>query len=348
MYNTNGIYITAGINNQLDGLLALIAPVSASNPTIMTASTLPSGKIGAAYSQALAATGGAPPYTTWALTSGSLPPGLSLSSTTGTISGTSAAIGVAFNFMVTVTDSSGATGVGSFQLTIQQPTVSATSARVGSFAHVVSGGGWKTTMTLINLSGSTVNAQVNLYTDNGNPIPFPMAFPEFSSSSFGSSCSLTLGPNSSVVIQTAAAGPAISVGWADVFATGPLTGFLTFDFGSSGPALEGSMTLDTRLSTSLLLPYDNSNGSQTAVAIASQSAAAQTITVTLFDQNGTQLVSSPVSLPAFGHTSFFVNSQFSQSANQLGLIQFQSSAGVTGIGLRFSPAGSFTSIPIIR
>jgi hypothetical protein len=159
---------------------------------------------------------------------------------------------------------------------------------------------------------------------------------------------VTLGPNSSVVIQSAAPGPVISVGWADVFATGPLTGFLTFDVGSSGPALEGTMTLDTRLSTSLLLPYDNSNGNQTAVAIANQSASAQTITVTLFDQNGNQLASSPVNLTAFGHTSFFVNSQVSQSANQIGLIQFQGSAGVTGIGLRFSPAGSFTSIPIIR
>jgi hypothetical protein len=108
------------------------------------------------------------------------------------------------------------------------------------------------------------------------------------------------------------------------------------------------MTLDTRLSTSLLVPYDNTAGSQTALAIANQSANAQTITVTLFDQNGNQLVSSPMNLPAFGHTSFFVNSQYSQSANQLGVVQFQGSAGVTGVGLRFTTAGSFTSIPIIR
>jgi uncharacterized protein (TIGR03118 family) len=347
-FNTNGVYITAGINNQLDGLLALITPVSASNPAITTASALPNGKIGSTYSQTLAATGGAPPYSAWAVTGGSLPPGLSLNSTAGTISGTPTGIGGTFNFMVTVTDSSGATGSSSLQLTIQQATLSAASSRVGSFAQVVSGGGWKTTMTLINLSATTVNAQVNFYADNGSPAAFPMTFPEFSSSSFGTSATLTLNPNSSIVIQSAASTPGISVGWADVFATGPLNGFLTFDVGSTGPALEGSMTLDTRLSTALLLPYDNTAGNQTALAIANQSASAQTITVTLFDQNGNQLVSSPMNLPAFGHTSFFVNSQYSQSANQLGVVQFQGSAGVTGVGLRFTSAGSFTSIPIIR
>jgi uncharacterized protein (TIGR03118 family) len=346
-YNTSGIYITAGINNQLDGLLALITPVSASNPAVTTPATLPNGKIGGPYLQALAATGGAPPYATWTVTSGSLPPGLSLDSTTGAVSGTPTTVGGTFYFTVSCTDSSGVKGSSSLQLTIQQSALSGTSARVGSFAQVVAGGGWKTAMTLINLSSVTVNAQVNLYANNGSAEPFAMAFPEFTSSSFGTSAPLTLGPNSSVVIQMPATTPAIAVGWADVVATGPLTGFLTFDLGS-GPALEGTMSFDARLSTSLLLPYDNTSGNQTALAIANQSASAQTITVTVFDQNGTQLTSSPMNLPAFGHTSFFVNTQFSQSANQLGLVQFQGSAGVTGVGLRFTAAGSFTSIPIIR
>ena len=52
--------------------------------------------------------------------------------------------------------------------------------------------------------------------------------------------------------------------------------------------------------------------------------------------------------PALGHASFFVNDRFSQSSNQLGIIQLQSSGGVTGVGQRFSPSGSFTSVPIVR
>lgn len=55
-------------------------------PTIVTASPLPAGAVGAAYSQTLKADSGTAPYT-WTLASGSLPPGLGLSSG-GVISGT--------------------------------------------------------------------------------------------------------------------------------------------------------------------------------------------------------------------------------------------------------------------
>src|SRR5262249_45309793 len=147
---------------------------------------------------------------------------------------------------------------------------------------------------------------------------------------------------------TSASGP-LGVGWADVLANGALSGYLTFGVTSSGvPPSEGTVPLDARLSTSLILPYDNTGGAQTALAVANQTATPQTITVTLFDQSGAQLTSSPMTLPALGHVSFFVANRFSQVANQLGIIQFQSGGAVTGVGLRFSPSGSFTSIPIIR
>lgn len=73
----------------------------------ITTSSLPAANLGVAYSATLAATGGQSPYT-FAVTTGSLPTGLTLNSTTGVISGTPSAAGT-FNFTVTVTDS--ATGV---------------------------------------------------------------------------------------------------------------------------------------------------------------------------------------------------------------------------------------------
>jgi hypothetical protein len=331
----------------VDGLFGVLTAVTPSTVAITTASQLPAGKIGTAYSKSLAVTGGSPGYSGWAVTGGSLPPGVSLDSATGTLNGTPIGIGGTFNFMVGVKDSTGATATNSFQLTIQQPATSALT-RIGSFAHVSSGGGWNTRITLINLSASTVNAQVNLYADNGSRWGLPMTFPEFSSGTYASSIGVTLTPNDSVVIQTSASGP-LAVGWADVQASGPLQGYLTFGVGSGGvPASEGTVPLDTRLSNSLVLPYDNTSGAQTALAIANQTATPQTVSVTLYDQTGAQLSSSSMNLPAYGHSSFFLTSNFSQLVNQLGIIQFQCAGGVTGVGLRFSPAGSFTSIPIIR
>jgi len=75
----------------------------------ITTSTLPSGIVGTAYSQTLTAVGGTPPYSNWVLSSGMMPPGLTLNASTGTISGVpTAAGGSPFNFGVIVKDSTGA------------------------------------------------------------------------------------------------------------------------------------------------------------------------------------------------------------------------------------------------
>ncbi|MDO7851691.1 putative Ig domain-containing protein [Hymenobacter convexus] len=76
-------------------------------PTIVIApTTLPNGTVAAAYSQTLTASGGTAPYS-YALISGALPAGLSL--TGNTISGTPTASGT-FNFTVAATDASTGTG----------------------------------------------------------------------------------------------------------------------------------------------------------------------------------------------------------------------------------------------
>lgn len=72
-------------------------------PTLaITTTSLPAANIGVSYSSTIVATGGVSPYT-FAVTTGSLPAGLTLSST-GTLSGTPTAAGT-FTFTITVTDS---------------------------------------------------------------------------------------------------------------------------------------------------------------------------------------------------------------------------------------------------
>jgi hypothetical protein len=73
-------------------------------PVQFSGATLPSASVGTAYSATLKATGGTAPYS-FTTASGGLPSGLSLSSTTGVISGTPTASGQ-FNFAVQVSDAS--------------------------------------------------------------------------------------------------------------------------------------------------------------------------------------------------------------------------------------------------
>ncbi|PWK85924.1 outer membrane autotransporter protein [Fulvimonas soli] len=86
----------------------------------------PAATVGVAYSQSLASAGGGTAPYTYALASGSLPPGITLASN-GTLSGTAIAGGT-FNFTVTATDSSGGTGPfsaisGPLALSVNAPTI---------------------------------------------------------------------------------------------------------------------------------------------------------------------------------------------------------------------------------
>jgi hypothetical protein len=95
------------------------------NPSTLaiTTASLPAGVVGSAYSVTLAATGGTPPYR-WAMAAGSLPPGLSLSGTTGVISGTPTTAGT-FTFTVRITDSGSASATRQFNLSIGLPALAA-------------------------------------------------------------------------------------------------------------------------------------------------------------------------------------------------------------------------------
>jgi hypothetical protein len=81
----------------------------------ITTTGLPNGSQVQAYSATLAATGGTPPYT-WTILSGSLPPGLTLSSS-GVISGTPTGAGT-YSFTVKVTDSASGSATANLSIVV--------------------------------------------------------------------------------------------------------------------------------------------------------------------------------------------------------------------------------------
>ncbi len=97
------------------------APVA---PVISTATPLPAGSIGVAYSQTFAASGGTPPYTNWAVTAGAIPAWATLNAATGALTGTPLdAVGSPFSFTIQVTDSAAVTATKAFTLTVIPPGV---------------------------------------------------------------------------------------------------------------------------------------------------------------------------------------------------------------------------------
>jgi len=92
--------------------------------TIVTGASLPSGTVGAAYSQSFSVVGGTPPYT-WSLSSGSVP-GLTFAANQATLAGSPTAPGT-FAFVLQAQDSGGLTVTRSFSVTINPATLTITT-----------------------------------------------------------------------------------------------------------------------------------------------------------------------------------------------------------------------------
>jgi hypothetical protein len=105
-------------------------------PPSITTTSLPAGTMGVAYpATQLAATGGTTPYT-WSISSGSLPIGLSLTASSGAISGTPTATGAA-TFTITVKDANGLTASAQLSVTINAPVAPVAITTSGSFPATV-------------------------------------------------------------------------------------------------------------------------------------------------------------------------------------------------------------------
>ena len=108
------------------------------------------------------------------------------------------------------------------------------------------------------------------------------------------------------------------------------------------------------------IPFDNTNGVTTGVAVENLSGSPVTVPVTLVDDSGNSLgTQQSITLPAYGHTSFVLSTQFPVTANFRGTAIFGActfeaqpfSGGyyqctqIDTLGIRYTPPGTLTTIP---
>ncbi len=311
---------------------------------ISTPSALVPGAIGVTYSQTFTATGGTPPYT-WSVPSGALPPGLTLSSS-GAITGTPEAAGT-YQFSIMVMDSASATSVQTFAITVISR---GTLLRFGALSQFAAGGLGDTTITLINTSSAVIAITVVFRADDGSELSLPLTLTQQGSSQTitGSSINALLNPNSTVLVGTGALANTV-IGWADVLSSGPISGFgIIRSTPTNDKPSEATVPLQTSLGSSFLLPYDNMAGYAMGVALVNLASGPAVVNAAIFDDNGTQLGTQQISIPGNGHTAFVLADKMPVTTATRGVIQFRStSGGISGLGLRFSPAGPFTDVPVV-
>jgi len=267
--------------------------------------------------------------------SGALPAGLTLSSA-GVLSGTPAAAGTS-SFTISVTDSMMALSSQTFSLTILPSALDFTSAlRV---AQVVDGGGFVTQFAIVNLDTSQVSFQSRFWDDNGNALSLPL-----SNGAVGDLAG-TLAPGETAFARTSGTSAPLLQGWAEIASTGRIGVLAIFRLATPGKPDSEATVLGTRSGGNIFLPFDNTQGFATGVAV-SNTNPAQSVNVTMiFTSDSGVQTDVAITLQSHGHTAFVMPTAYPATAAMRGSIRFvPSSPDIAVVGLRFSPNNSFTSL----
>jgi len=217
--------------------------------------------------------------------------------------------------------------------------------------HVVDGGiggggAWQSTVVLTNMSANPATATLIFHkeTGGGKTGPWTPTFQEVISTA-----GLSLVGGSVIYLHTTGnATDPLSQGWAELNADAGVTGYVVFTLTVPGrPNQEGTAPAVTA-SNRVLIPYDDSNGFVTGIAITNPTGTDQNLTVGFRNSAGVSINNLPT-VPAGGHVSFTLSQQFPIILGHEGLAEFYSATGnISMIALRFNPTASFTAAPVYQ
>ena len=217
-----------------------------------------------------------------------------------------------------------------------------------------SGGGWKTTFTLVNTGASAATARLNFLDNNGVAVSLPVSLPQTAVSGQSySKFEQTLAAGATLIVDTEGPASLAPIGGSvQLQSDGNVTGSAVFLL--SAGHQEAVVPLESRGGKSYVLAYDNTNGYFNGIAVANTSDQAASVVVTVRDAVTGAVKGSAhtITLPAKGHQSFLLNDAtlgFPETVNTSGTLEFSTATAgqVSVLGLRFNSNDAFTSVPAL-
>ena len=214
----------------------------------------------------------------------------------------------------------------------------------GFMPHLASGGGWKTTIVLLNNGSASAQARLNFFDDHGLALPLPLTFPQGMLAATSDTFNATLMPGAEVILESQGPDATLSTGSAQLFSDGAVTAFLIFRFVPTGQ--EASVPLQTANAPSYVLSFDATPGLNTGIAVANAAAATAVIPMEILDDTGNVLASDTITLNGQGHLSFVIIDRYSIALGKRGTVVFHTPSGgqIGAIAIR-AAGGAFTTIP---
>jgi hypothetical protein len=218
------------------------------------------------------------------------------------------------------------------------------SAQILTLPHVLDGGGWQSTIVLTNSSASAASVSLIFHQDtsNGGSLPWNPPLLEVSSTT-----GMVMPPGSVIYLHTSGTAAGLTEGWAEMDADAGVMGYVVFTNRIAGHQDDEGTAPAVAATNRILVPYDDSNGFVTAIAIVNPTSADQNISVGFRTVDGLVAVSNLPTVKAMAHTAFVLSQTFPVIAGHRGLAEFYSATGnISMIGFRFNPTQSFTAAPV--
>ena len=221
------------------------------------------------------------------------------------------------------------------------------NARV--FPFFAAGGGWESTITLQNVFESGIGYTLRFHGVNGQPAQVSFRSPD-GRVTLADTIQGQLNDDSAVTYVLVDAG-GLQTGWATLEYDGEsrIAGMLTFRQRVSGrPDFESSVILSRDDETRVYVPFDNTQGYATTLAVTNPSTTDNTdLTIRFWDPSGSEIITRTVRLSAGTTTSFSLPQQYPELAGKAGQFRIEGSGGkLSTIALRFNPSGAFSTVPV--
>ena len=212
-----------------------------------------------------------------------------------------------------------------------------------------SGGGWDSTISLINVFETSIDYRLSFRGVNGQPVQVSYRTADGRVTS-ADTIQGQLGDDSSATFVLLDVGT-LQTGWArlDYDGESRIGGMVTFRQRVTGrPDFESSVTLAREDETPVYLPFDNTLGYATTLAITNPSASDNTdLQLRFWDASGGEIITRNVALSAGTTTAFSVPERYPELVGRSGQLRIQGSASrLATLALRFNPSGAFSTIPV--
>lgn len=208
--------------------------------------------------------------------------------------------------------------------------------------QIVSGGGWKTSVALVNLDQGPVTYSIKFQDDDGRALPVTLtpggASPSGTLAAGGTYFAETAGGSTSGLLQ----------GSAEIATSGKLGVSVGLRQAGAGGTYQEATLTGMAPASSFSFLFDNAQGRTTIALANGNGTVSLNVSLVAQGEDGT-LAQGSVTLPPRGHSAFALTAVLPSLAGLRGSLKITApSPDLAAIGLRFDPNGSFTSVPALQ